>query len=85
MNRLIAAETFVTVVDAASFTAAAQRLGITKSYASKLVSQLEDRLGVRLLHRTTRKLMLTDPGRAYYERCTEMMQAIHEALPPTRT
>ena len=79
MNRLSEAEAFVLVVDEGSFTAAARRLGVTKSYASKLVSRLEERLGVRPLQRTTRQLSLTEPGRAYYERCTEVMHALEEA------
>jgi len=79
MNRLFEAEAFVLVIDEGSFTAAAKRLGVTKSYASKLVTRLEDRLGVRLLNRTTRKLALTEPGRAYYERCTAAMHALEEA------
>ncbi len=66
-------------MDEGSFTAAARRLGVTKSYASKLVSRLEDRLGIRLLHRTTRRLSLTEPGRGYYERCTEAIQTLEEA------
>jgi DNA-binding transcriptional LysR family regulator len=79
MNRLFEAEAFVLVVEEGSFTSAARCLGITKSYASKLVTRLEDRLGVRLLQRTTRKLSLTDPGRAYYERCTDVMRALEDA------
>jgi DNA-binding transcriptional LysR family regulator len=79
MNRLFEAEAFVLVAEKGSFTAASQRLGITPSYASKLVSRLEDRLGVRLLQRTTRKLSLTEPGRAYYARCNDVMQALEEA------
>lgn len=79
MNRLMTAEAFVIVVDEGGFTAAARRLGVTKSYVSKLVSQLEERLGMRLLHRTTRKVTLTEPGLAYYERCTEAVRAMEEA------
>jgi DNA-binding transcriptional LysR family regulator len=79
MSRLFAAEAFVAVVDEGSFTAAARRLGVTKSYASKLVAQLEERLGVRLLHRTTRKMSLTEAGRAYHERCAEVMRVMEEA------
>ncbi|HVG62300.1 MAG TPA: LysR family transcriptional regulator [Hyalangium sp.] len=79
MSRLFEAEVFVLVVDEGSFTAAARRLAITKSYASKLVTRLEDRLGVRLLQRSTRQLTLTEPGRAYYERCTEVMQTLEQA------
>src|SRR5262245_19323591 len=73
VSRFFEAEAFVIVVDEGSFTGAAKRLGVTKSYASKLVSRLEDRLGVRLLHRSTRTLSLTEPGRTYFERCTEVM------------
>lgn len=79
MNRLLTAEAFVIVVNEGGFTAAARRLGVTKSYISKLVSQLEERLGMRLLHRTTRKLTLTEPGLAYFERCTEAVRAMEEA------
>lgn len=79
MSHLIEMEAFLAVVEEGSFTAAARRLGVTKSYASKLVVRLEDRLGVRLLHRTTRLLTLTEPGRAYFERCSEAMRALKEA------
>ncbi len=79
MSNLIEMEAFLVVVEETSFTAAARRLGVTKSYASKLVLRLEDRLGVRLLQRTTRQLSLTEAGRAYYERCSEAMRALHAA------
>lgn len=79
MNRLFEAEVFVRVVEDGSLTAAAKRLGMTTSYASKLVTRLEQRLGARLLVRTTRKLTLTDTGRAYYERCTEAIRGLEEA------
>lgn len=79
MNRLFEAEVFVRVVEDGSLTAAARRLGITTSYASKLVTRLEERLGARLLIRTTRKLTLTELGRAYYERCTEAIRGLEEA------
>jgi DNA-binding transcriptional LysR family regulator len=79
MTHLFEMETFLVVVDEGSFTAAAVRLGVTKSYASKLVARLEDRLGARLLQRTTRQLKLTEVGRAYYERCSEAMRALSQA------
>lgn len=79
MSRLIELEAFLVVVAEGSFTAAARRLGVTKSYASKLVARLEDRLSVRLLQRTTRQLSLTEVGRAYYERCSEAMRALSVA------
>jgi DNA-binding transcriptional LysR family regulator len=70
--------TYATVVDSGSFTTAAERLGISKSLASKYVGQLEERLGVRLLHRTTRKLNVTESGRAYYQRCTQLLEDFDE-------
>ncbi|MEQ9122147.1 MAG: LysR family transcriptional regulator, partial [Alphaproteobacteria bacterium] len=60
---------FAAVVDAGGFTAAARVLGLSKSAVSKQVSGLEDRLGVRLLARTTRSLSLTEAGVRYGERC----------------
>lgn len=56
---------FVAVLDAGSFTGAADRLGVTKSAVSRRISDLEDDLGVRLLHRTTRRLSLTEAGERY--------------------
>jgi DNA-binding transcriptional LysR family regulator len=79
MSHLIEMEAFLAVVEEGSFTAAGRRLGVTKSYASKLVGRLEDRLGVRLLQRTTRQLTLTEAGRAYFERCSDAMRALSEA------
>lgn len=79
MNRLFEAEVFVRAVEDGSLTAAAKRLGVTTSYASKLVTRLEERLGARLLVRTTRKLALTEVGQAYYERCTEAIRELEAA------
>jgi len=64
---------FVGVMDAGSFTAAAQALGHSTSYISKEITRLEKRLGSRLLNRTTRTISLTDAGRAYYERCSQII------------
>ncbi len=64
---------FVGVVDAGSFTAAARLLGHSTSYVSKQITRLEKRLGSRLLNRTTRTISLTDAGRAYYERCSQIV------------
>lgn len=66
---------FVETAKVLSFTAAADKLGITKSAVGKSVARLEDRLGTKLLHRTTRKLTLTPDGAAYFESCR---QALHE-------
>jgi DNA-binding transcriptional LysR family regulator len=70
---------FVQVVDRASFSAAAGDLDITPSAISKLVTRLEDRLGVRLLHRTTRRLSLTPEGETYCERARDILAAIADA------
>jgi len=64
---------FVGVINSGSFTAAAQISGHSTSYISKEVSRLEKRLGSRLLNRTTRTISLTDAGRAYYERCSQIL------------
>lgn len=79
MSRVFEAEAFIHVVESGSFTAAADKLGVTKSYASKLVSRLEDRLGVRLLNRSTRKLTVTEAGRAYHEHCAAVLAALEQA------
>lgn len=73
-------DTFVRVVDAGSFSAAADKLGRSKSFVSKQVSELEDRLGARLLNRTTRSLSLTDVGRVYYARCQQIVADAEEAV-----
>jgi DNA-binding transcriptional LysR family regulator len=65
--------TFVAVADGGSFTAAAERLGLSRALASKYVAQLEERLGQQLLHRTTRSVALTDDGRAYLEPCRRLL------------
>lgn len=70
---------FARVVEAGSFTAAAQSLGLPKSTVSRKVAQLEERLDARLLQRTTRKLNLTEVGKAYYERCKQIVSQIAEA------
>jgi DNA-binding transcriptional LysR family regulator len=70
---------FVQVVDNGSFTAAAERLGMSKSVVSKYVTRLENRLGARLLNRTTRRLSLTEIGRTFYERTQQGLQEIEDA------
>lgn len=71
--------TFAAVVEAGGFSAAAQRLGVTKSAVSKQVSRLEERLGARLLNRTTRRLALTDAGQAFHERALRILAEAEEA------
>ncbi|MBJ2157324.1 LysR family transcriptional regulator [Variovorax sp. IB41] len=70
---------FLSVVDEGSFIAGGQAMGLTRSAAGKAVSRLEDRLGVRLLNRTTRTLSLTDEGRVFHERGLQILSAVDEA------
>lgn len=64
---------FVRVVEARSFSAAAAALGLTRSAVSRQIAALEERLGVRLLNRTTRRLSTTEAGSIYYERCVRVL------------
>jgi DNA-binding transcriptional LysR family regulator len=70
---------FVRAVETGGFSAAARDLGLTPSALSKLVTRLEDRLGTRLLHRTTRRLQLTAEGEAFYARARPILTAVAEA------
>ncbi|MGI9280159.1 MAG: LysR substrate-binding domain-containing protein [Endozoicomonas sp.] len=70
---------YAEVVDAGSFTAAADALEIPKSNVSRNVSRLEESLGVKLLERTTRKLALTEVGRIYYEHCQRIREELESA------
>jgi DNA-binding transcriptional LysR family regulator len=78
MDRFDNMRVFAKVVESGSFTGAAARLGISASMVSQHVKELEERLGVRLLNRTTRKVSLTETGRAYYERCTRLLADLEE-------
>ncbi|MGZ2380929.1 LysR family transcriptional regulator [Rhizobium leguminosarum] len=70
---------FMAVVDAGSFIAGGQAMGLSRSAAGKAVIRLEDRLGARLLNRTTRTLSLTDEGRLFYERGLQILTSVDEA------
>src|SRR5215470_12064045 len=70
---------FTQVVQAGSFTAAAKQLGMPKSTVSRKVSDLEARLNARLLQRTTRKLSLTDAGRAYFDHGVRIVNELDAA------
>jgi DNA-binding transcriptional LysR family regulator len=70
---------FVRAVERGSFTAAAADLGLTPSAISKLIKRIEERLGVRLLYRTTRRLALTAEGEVYYTRVRDILEAIDDA------
>lgn len=76
MNTVEAMQVFVRVAEQASFTRAAESLGLLKATVSVAVQQLESSLGTRLLHRTTRKVQLTLDGQAYYERCKELLSEL---------
>ena len=79
MNKFEELEAFVAVVDRHSFSAAADRLGVAKSILSRRVSDLEKRLGVQLMQRTTRKLSLTDTGRHFYQRAVNLLSDLNDA------
>jgi DNA-binding transcriptional LysR family regulator len=70
---------FVRAVDSGSFSAAARQLGLTPSAISKVVSRLESRLGIRLIHRTTRRLSLTAEGDRFFQRAQRILADIEEA------
>jgi len=70
---------FVAVVENSSLAGAARHMNLSPSVVSKQLSALEDRLGVRLLNRTTRRVSLTEVGSAYYERCKRILADVDEA------
>jgi len=78
-DRLDGVTTFVQVVEAGSFALAAERLKLTRSAVGKAITRLETRLGVRLLHRSTRSQTLTTEGQAYYERCVRALAELDVA------
>ncbi|CAN5402641.1 LysR family transcriptional regulator [soil metagenome] len=87
MDQLRTLQVFVTVADLGSFTAAADRLGMSKAMVTRHVTALEERLGVRLLNRTTRRLSLTEAGQAYRDRARELLadiDAMDDAVGATR-
>ena len=78
MDKIHAMKVFVTVAEMESFTRAAESLGLPKGSLSRQVQALEDKLGVRLLHRTTRRVQLTQDGLVYYERCRDVLTTLDE-------
>lgn len=79
MDSLSGMAVFTKVAERESFTAAARDLKLSKSAVSKQIARLEDRLGVQLIHRTTRRLHLTEVGRAFYERAKRVVEEAEEA------
>ena len=79
MNRWSTTEILVSVIDKGSITAAANQLGLSKSHVSRQISALENRLGCKLINRTTRRLSATETGHAYYQRCRGLLTQLEEA------
>jgi len=73
MDKLSCLQAFIGVVESGSFSETARRNSVSKAQISKQVGQLEESLGVRLLHRTTRQVSPTSSGQAYYEQCKPLL------------
>jgi DNA-binding transcriptional LysR family regulator len=84
-DRLNGIAAFVQAVEAGSFVQAAARMQLTRSAVGKSIARLEHRLGVRLFHRTTRQLNLTEDGQAYYERCVRALAELDAATAALNT
>lgn len=80
MQDLSAISSFIHVVDAKSFRGASAHLGMTPSGVSRAVSRLEERVGARLLYRSTRALRLTEDGEAFYRRCKDILADLDQAV-----
>lgn len=79
MDRLTSLTAFVRVVDAGGFSAAARKLNMSTTMVSNHIQALEERLGARLLNRTTRKVSVTEIGKAYYDRCIQILSDLEQA------
>ena len=79
MDQLRAIKVFVRVIDEGSFAAAARALDLAPAVVTRLVAELEEHLGTRLLNRTTRRLSLTEIGEAYLERARRILADVDEA------
>jgi DNA-binding transcriptional LysR family regulator len=79
MDRLTSLTAFVQVVDNGGFSAAGRKLNMSTTMVSNHIQALEERLGVRLLNRTTRKVSVTEIGRAYYDRATQILTDLEQA------
>ncbi|PHM44660.1 LysR family transcriptional regulator [Xenorhabdus mauleonii] len=80
MDRITAAQVFVTIVEQGSLIAAAERLDMSRAMVSRYLAEMEKWAGIRLLHRTTRKISLTSAGESVYHRCLKLME-LAEAMP----
>ena len=79
MDRFESMSTFIRVVEIGSISGTAEKVGVAKSVVSRRLKELEEFLGVELFHRTTRRMNLTDTGRAYYDRCVRILEDVTEA------
>ena len=79
MDSVAGMRIFVRVVDSGSFSAAGRQLDVAPSSVSRQINELEEELGARLFHRTTRKLSLTEAGQLYYERAARILMEVDEA------
>ncbi|MBI3187911.1 MAG: LysR family transcriptional regulator, partial [Gammaproteobacteria bacterium] len=78
MDRYAEMQTFVRVVESGSLSATSERMNIAKSAVSRRLADLESRLGVQLLHRTTRRINLTESGRHYYEEARRLLAELDD-------
>ena len=74
MDTIDGIKTVIAVVETGSFTAAGDRLGISKALVSKYVGEVEDSLGVRLFNRSTRRLSITEAGQSYYDKVVPLLE-----------
>src|SRR5918911_1390790 len=79
MDRLAGMRVFSQVVESGGFAKAAERLGLSTTATSRYVAELETHLQTRLLNRTTRRVSLTESGRAFYERAVQLLADLEEA------
>ncbi|QQO33589.1 LysR family transcriptional regulator [Bradyrhizobium diazoefficiens] len=79
MDRLTSLTAFVRVVDTGGFSAAARKLNMSTTMVSNHIQALEERLGARLLNRTTRKVSVTEIGKTYYDRCIQILSDLEQA------
>ena len=79
MDRFEEIHTFIRMVDSGSLSATADKLNLAKSAVSRRLSDLESRLGVQLLQRTTRRINLTDAGQRFYHRCSHILADLEDS------
>ena len=79
MDRMISMTAFVQVVERGTFAAAAKQLEVSPATVTHHVQSLEDRLGIQLLNRTTRKISLTEAGAVFYERAVQILGEVEDA------